>query len=93
MRMTHFLISLFFTAFVYANVALAADATQPADTKEAKLETISGTVTSDSIENDNCPMHKGNKNYKDHHGEPCPYHGKEHPHKAHEKCEHDQRKE
>lgn len=92
MRMSQFLISIIFTTFVYANVAMAADATQPTNTNDTKLETISGTTTAEMVADDKCPMLKDSKDHKEHHGEPCPYHGKDH-HKAHEKCDHEQRKE
>lgn len=89
MRMSQFLISIIFTTFVYANIATAADATPPTGTNDTKLETIGGTSTSDEVADDKCPMHKGSK---EQHDEPCPYHGKDH-HMAHQKCEHELRKE
>jgi hypothetical protein len=93
MHINQLVISLFFTAFVYANAAMAEEIAPPTGTKEVKLESISVTTSSDKIADDNCPMHKGKKDYKEHHGEPCPYHGKDHQHQSHEKCEHDRRNE
>lgn len=89
MRKSHLIFSLFLTVLVYANTAMAVETATPAAAKEAKLESISGIATADKIADDKCPMHKGNKDYKEHHGEPCPYHGKDHP----QKCDHKQRKD
>ena len=92
MRMPTFLISLFITALVYTNATMATDETQPTDSNDTKLETISGTTTSARVADDQCPMHKGSKGYQEHHGDPCPYHDKDH-HKAHQKCDHEPRKQ
>ncbi len=86
MRSTHLLISLFVAGFTFTGSAMAADAAQPAPAS-SKLETISATPATEGNNEDKCPMHKGKQNCKEKHGEPCPYHDKDH----HEKCEHEHR--
>jgi hypothetical protein len=92
MRNTQWIIALFLTISLSIGSAMAADAEKQAPANEAsKLETISGTPATDSVVDDKCPMHKGKKNYKEKHGEPCPYQDKGHHDKLHDKCEHEHR--
>jgi len=90
MRLTQFFASLFFAGFILSGSAFAADDAQPA-AANSKLENISEAPAADGKLDDKCPMHKGQKPCKEKHGEPCPYHGKEHHDKSHEKCEHEHR--
>jgi hypothetical protein len=89
MRSTHLLISLAVAGCIFTGSALAADAA-PASAS-GKLETINTTPAAEGNSEDKCPMHKGKKNCKEKHGEPCPYHNKDHHDKSHEKCAHEQR--
>jgi hypothetical protein len=89
MRLTHLLTSLFVVGFIFTGAAMAAD--EAPASASSKLEAISAAPATESNNEDKCPMHKGKKNCKEKHGEPCPYHDKDHHGKSHEKCEHEHR--
>ena len=91
MRSTRFFVSIFLAGFIFSGSSFAADVVQPA-AESSQLDTISGTSSSDLKQEDECPMHKGQKPCKEKHGKPCPYHEHEHHDKSHEKCEHEHSK-